>query len=119
MIKTYILDKIRALKAKFGDSRADPRDVASIDGWYEEAKRLLLLDNLKNHDGMKYVTEIYRGDVKKITEKLDKSYSKDLPDVERDRLLDRRDLAQKFLNLFDPVEEDLDKIEELVDKEMN
>lgn len=118
MIKTYILDKIRLLKNKF-NHRADPRDVAAIDGWYEEAKRLLLLDDLKNHDGVKYVIEIFKGDVKRISDKLDKSYSKDLPDIERDRLLDRRELAQKYLSLFEHVESDLDKIEELVDKNTN
>lgn len=119
MIKTYILDKIRQLREKFGDARADVRDVAVIDGWYEEAKKLLILDNLKEHDGIKYVVEVFEGDVKKITEKLDKSYSKDLPDIERDRLLDRRELAQKYLNLFVNVDRDLDALEEVVDKENN
>lgn len=112
-----LLEKIQQLKDKFIKGKADNTDVNVIDGWYEEAKRLMLIQSLKNHDGVKYVIEIFKNEVDKITEKIDKSYSKDLKDTERDRLLDRRDLAQKYLNLFDGVENDLERLEELVDKE--
>lgn len=112
-----LLDKIIALKDRFFKGHADPQDINVIDGWYLEAKRLFLLQSLKGHDGIKYVLEIFRTEVKQITEKIDKSYSKDLKDTERDRLLDRRDLAQKYLNLFDNIEDNLSKLEEQVDKE--
>lgn len=112
-----LLDKIIELRDKFKKGRGDPRDVYSIDGWYEEAKRLMLLQNLKGHGGIKYVIDVFKSEVEKITEKIDKTYSKDLKDTERDRLLDRRDLAQKYLNLFDTIDDDLEKLEELVDKE--
>ncbi len=112
-----LLDKIQQLRDKFIGGRADPQDISVIDGWYDEAKRLFLLQNLKGHDGIKYVLEIFRSEVDKLTEKIDKSYSKDLKDTERDRLLDRRELAQKYLNLFDPIEDELEKLEEQVDRE--
>ena len=112
-----LLDKIQSLKDKFFGSRADPQDISVIASWESEAKRLFLLQSLKGHDGVKYVFEVFKGEVNKINETLNKSYSKDLKDTERDRLLDKRDLAQKYINLFETVEEDLSKLEDVVDRE--
>ena len=92
-------------------------DNSQIDGWIIEAKRLFLLQSLKEHDGIKYLLEIFESEVAKINDNLLKADSKTLSDYERDRLLDRRDLAQKYLNLFLPVEGDLEKLENLVDSE--
>lgn len=112
-----IIEKIQALRQKYVDWRADALDVYVIDGWMEEAKRLMLIKSLKDHDGVKYVFGVFEGEIKKISETLNKSYSKDLKDIERDRLLDKRDLAQKYVNLFKGVDEELDRLEETVDKE--
>lgn len=112
-----LLEKIIELKNKFTQSRADVQDITVIDNWYAEAKRLFLLKSLKDHDGIKYLIDIFKSEVDKITEKIDNSYSKDLSDYERDRLMDRRDLARKYLNLFLGVDDDLEKIESLVDNE--
>lgn len=112
-----LLDKLQALRDKFFGNHADPQDVSVIDSWIEQAKRLLLMDNLKGHDAMKYVLGIFSGEVMKINQRLQNTYSKDMPDIERDRLLDKRNLAQKYLNLFSGVEEELKVLEENVDKE--
>jgi hypothetical protein len=110
-----LIEKILELKKRFINGRADPSDTNTIDGWFEQAKRLMLLKSLKDHDGIKYVLEIFEGEINKINEQLNKSYSKDLKDTERDRLLDKRDLAQKYVSLFKNVEEDIEKIESMVD----
>lgn len=112
-----LLEKLSNLKKRFSSAKGDPQDVNTIVGWEQEAKRLLLLKSLKGHDGVKYILEIFKGEVEKIDEVLRKTYSKDLSDRERDRLLDKKDLAQRYLNLFDGVEEQLEKLEETVDKE--
>lgn len=112
-----LIDKIIELKKRFIDKRGDVDDILVLDGWIEEAKRLILLKSLKDHDGVKYVLEIFEGEVNKINETLYNSYSKDLKDIERDRLLDKRDLAMKYIGLFKNVENDLDKLEDTVDNE--
>lgn len=112
-----LLEKLTQLKNRFFERRGEPQDIGTIDSWISEAKKLFLLNSLKNHDGIKYVLEIFKSEVSKIDSLLSNSYSKDLPDRERDRLLDKRDLAKKYINLFDNIEEKLDKLEELVDKE--
>lgn len=114
-----ILNKIKSLRDRFVGGRASPSDVHVIDGWYEEAKRLMLVKSLKDHDGIKYVLEIFEGEIAKINEALLKSYSKDLRDTERDRLLDKRDLAERYVLLFKGVDEKLDEIENQVDIESN
>lgn len=111
-----LIDKLQALKNRFASFRGTEYDLYQIDGWFEEAKRLMLLKSLKDQDGVKYVLEMLGGDVRKIDEALNKSYSKDLKDIERDRLLDKRDLANKLLQLF-AVEEQLERLEEIVDSE--
>lgn len=112
-----LIEKIVELKKKFTDWRSDAQDVRVIDGWLDEAKKLMLLKSLKEHDGVKYVLEVFEGEINKINETLNKSYSKDLKDTERDRLLDKRDLAQKYVSLFKDIDERLEAIEDIVDKE--
>lgn len=113
------LEKINKLKSFFIIGRADSQDVAVIDSWEGEAKRLFLLKSLKEHDGIKYLLEIFQSEVARINDILKNSYSKDLSDYERDRLLDKRDLAQRYLNILLPVDDDIDKLEEMLDVEIN
>jgi hypothetical protein len=112
-----LIDKIIALKNRFVAGKGIDEDIVTIDGWMEEAKRLMLLKSLKDHDGVKYVLEIFEGEIRKINEALLKSDSKTLSDSERDRLLDKRDLAQKYVGLFVGVEDELERLEDVVDKE--
>lgn len=114
-----LIDKIRELKKKFINGRALSEDVAVISSWEEEAKKLFLLKSLKDHDGIKYVLEIFQSDIKKINEQLNSAYSKDLKDTERDRLLDRRNLCTKYVNLFVDIDSHIELLEQEVDKEIS
>jgi myosin heavy subunit len=111
-----LLNKLQSLKDKFIYWKSDSQDVDIIDGWIKEAKRLLIIKSLKDNDGVAYILDIFNNEINKIDEKLKSNYSKDMPDYERDRLLDRKDLAQKYLNLFKDIDGRLEKIEEEVDK---
>lgn len=114
-----MFEKIEKLLSYFRQNRADAQDIGAIASWEDEAKRLFLIKSLKDHDGIRYVLEIFESEVKKINERLNSAYSKDLPDTERDRLLDKRELAKKYLDLFSGVEEDLDSLEENLDTELS
>src|SRR3990167_10599832 len=117
-MKNALLDKIQQVLQYFTGNRADQSQVGVIENWMDEAKRLLLIDHIAQFDGTKYVREVFENEVESINSTLQNSYSKDLPDLERDRLLDRRELARKYLDLFSETEERLAKIEEDVDNEM-
>lgn len=95
----------------------DPQDTSAIDSWIGEAKRLMLLKSLFGHDGVKFVYDIFNSEIKKINEALLKSDSKSISDVERDRMIDKRDLAEKYVNLFTNLDEQIEKLEEVVDNE--
>ena len=110
-----LLDKLNDLRNQFLGSRADNQDVAEIEGWIDSAKRLFILKSLKDHDGIKYVLAIFQSEIESINNQLLKADSKILSDYQRDRLLDKRELAQKYLDLFIPVEGRLEDLEKKVD----
>ncbi len=110
-----ILTKIENLIKYFKGSRADAVDVAALDNWLSVAKRLLLLKSLAEHDGVKYVLEVFQSEVAAINARLVSEDSTKLSEKQRDRLLDRRELAQKYLDLFLPVDKELEQLEEAVD----
>lgn len=112
-----ILEKIQQLLSYFRENKADARDIDSIKNWEDEAKRLFLLKSLKDHDGIKYLLEIFQGEVNEINNSL--LNKRQMFEDERYRLLDQRELAQKYLNLFLPVEDELDKLEETLDNEIS
>lgn len=114
-----LLDKILELKSYFGGNKhTDPQDISVIDSWMSKAKELFLKKSLLDHDGIKYVLEIFEGEVKSIDDRLLNEDSTKMPDKERDRLLDRRALAQKYLDLFLTLESDLETLEGQVDNEL-
>lgn len=114
-----LLSKLSELKNFFVGKKADLQDVRLLDGWISQAKKLLLIKSLAEHDGIKYVIDIFQAEVDAINRTLIGSDSKVLPDYERDRLIDRRDLAKKYLDLFLPVDNLLEKLENDVDTELN
>lgn len=111
-----LLDKITQLKDYFLGKRADSQDVSVIDSWMAEAKRLLILKSLKDHDGIKFVLKIFLKDIKDINETL--LTNRSLKDDERLRLMDKRALAQQYLDLFTPIDYQLEQLEQKVDSEL-
>jgi len=110
-----LLDKIRGLLSRFNNGFEE--DKKTIEYWYEEAQQLLVLDGIKQLGGIKYLIDILTTEVKEINRKLANNYSQELPDKQRDRLLDKRDMYLKFLNLFE-VEERIKDLEDRVDSEL-
>ena len=109
-----LLDKLLELKNKWTAGRADDDVLVVVDSWIERAKYLLLLNSLKDHDGIKYVLEIFQSEIDKINNQL--LNQRDMGQDERYRLLDQRALAQKYLDLFNPIDSELEEIENKVDE---
>lgn len=110
-----LIEKIWSLRDWFGDNRGEGQDLNTISNWEAEAKRLFLIRSLKDHDGIKYVLAIFTDEIKTINDQL--LNKRQMLEDERYRLLDRRDLALKYLGLFQ-VETRLEQIEEIVDEEI-
>ncbi len=114
----YIIEKIEQLKARYQQNKGDAQDVEQIDAWMGEARRLILLDHLAGHAGIRYIREVFQSDVESINAALLVSTSKELPDIERDRMIDRRTLAEKYLGLFVNLDEQISALEATVDSEL-
>lgn len=113
-----LFDKILKLKDRFLTKRGNPDDVPIIDSWLVEAEKLLLSKSLAEHDGVKFIIEAFTREVEGINKMLLADDSSKLPDYDRDRLLDRRDLANVYLNLFLNLDDKIAKMEDSVDKEL-
>jgi hypothetical protein len=102
-----LLAKIGEAKAKF----LDPEDQRTISGWEEQAKRHLITTSLKGHKGVEMILANYRKDISEMNALLLNAKSKDMSDLERDRILDRRAMYEKFVRIFDDAEKAIANIE--------
>ena len=91
-----ILEKINKAKAKY----LDPQDQKRIFSWEDQVKRAFLVNSLKEHEGIQIILKKFEEDIKEIDNILIEAKSKDLTDLERDRLIDRKTLYKEFLKFF-------------------
>lgn len=111
MDKTNIIKSIEEAKAKFLDSH----DQGVIDGWYSEAKRLLFLDDLKGHKGVKLILETFTKDIEDINLLLIEATSFMMCDRNRDLLIEKRNMYRKFVGLFQDADKGLENIKSEMD----
>ena len=107
-----ILDKILELRNKFKDHS----DQKRIESWESKAKKDLLILSLKDHSGFKFIFDNLARDIHNMNEQLNKLDSVKLPDCDRDRMIDKRDLYKKFLDIFIDAEKELRNVEKQVEE---
>lgn len=111
-----LLQKLDRLKKAFQEG--DDSSQWTIGEWEEQAKTALLKDNLLEHDGVKMIVSHITQEVADINEVLISTSSKDLPDTDRDRLLDIKKFYSWFLTFFSEAKEDIKRIEKNVDNNL-
>lgn len=104
------LDRIR-LKL-IGTDRDDHLEI--FNDWTKQATKALLLLDLKEHDGFKQIMTEMAGWIDVIDETLKTANSRDLPDKDRDLLLERKKFMVDFLEIFSVSEQDLKNVEKEV-----
>ena len=112
--KEQLLLRIDNLLKEFSDP-AFPDDVEAIKSWKSEVKRAIIIDDLKEHEGIKMIVEFIDKEILDIDLVLTNAYSDKCPDKVRDRLLDKKQLYLNFLELF-PDEVEIQQIEKEVKK---
>ena len=105
-----LLKKITEAKAKF----LQTEDQNVISSWEAEAKRHLMTVSLKGHKGIELILENYKKDIADMNEVL--LTDRALTESDRVRLLDRREMYEKFIRIFDDAEKGLEKIEKEVEE---
>lgn len=104
------LDRIRV--KLIGTDRDDHLEI--FNDWQKLANKALLLMDLKNHDGFKQIIAEMSEWIGVIDETLKTANSRDLPDKDRDILLERKRFMVDFLEIFSVSEQDLKNVEKEV-----
>jgi hypothetical protein len=112
-----LLEKLDQLRQKF-DSPAYKDDPDTINAWDKEAKRAMLVGDLKSHEGIKMIVDKLANDIAEINVLLSTARSDKFSDATRDRVLDKKELYLWFLGLFPGAEKRLREIEKMVDENL-
>ena len=115
--QTKLLKKVGHFRKIYAGS-SDPSNHEQIAEWESDVKQAILLDNLQAHDGIKLILKRLLTDIKHIDAKLLTFDSTQLPDKERDRLLDKKELYQSFTLLFVDSEKKLVEIDKEMDEKL-
>lgn len=111
-----LLKKLDNLLSKYTDPTYSD-DPESIRGWRKELQRAMIKKDLKKHEGILLIIEKLRVDLVEMDILLKTQSSEKLPDIKRDRLLDRKDLYIWFLGLFSNIDKEIASIEKKVKEE--
>lgn len=105
-----LLEQISEAKKKFLNS--DPVDKQVIEGWEAEAKRHLMTQSLRGNKGVEMILENYQKDIASMNDIL--LNDRTLTDLQRISLLDRREMYEKFIRIFNDAEAGIKKLEKEV-----
>lgn len=114
MQSPILLDKLQAAKQRF----LDPQDQFKIDGWIKDAQNFLIVDSLKDHNGIKLILENFKNDIDQMNDLLLNADSKALSDADRNRIIDKRNLYRRFIQFFTDAETGIAAIETSVDENL-
>lgn len=111
-----ILAKIQQLRDKF--LNADISDHRMIDDWEARAKKALITNSLKKHEGILMIIEKIKEDIKDINDVLVTAKSNELSDSERNSLIDVKKFYKWFLQLFTDSREVLESIDKEIEDQL-
>jgi len=85
--------------------------------WEDKVKQLILLDNLKEHAGIRIILDKFRPDIEEMNTLLQTAKSETLSDFQRDLVIERKELYEWFINLFQNLDKESKEVEKSVKKE--
>jgi len=105
-----ILDKLKFLREKLGQN-AEESSLAELTLWEKQIKEAMIMEDLRQHEGVKKLLEGANGWLKKFDIEL--STNQQLTQAERDRFFDRKEMFIWLIGLFDTnylssIEKDID-----------
>ena len=109
-----LLKKLELLKIKITDQSSQ----REIFGWEDQARNYLVVLSLKENKGIKIIFDRFASELLNIRELLLNADSKLLSENQRDRVLDRKAMYERFLSLFADSEKGLADLEKKVDNEI-
>ncbi len=109
------LDRIDKLIKKFAEPGCE-EDLNIVFGWKDMFSDAVIVEDLSEHDGIKIVLREMKKEIGEINELLVSADSDMLPDRKRDRMIDRKDLYEKFIKVFEDSKYRINKIKEEVEE---
>lgn len=97
------LTRIQQLKARFTDP-AFKQDAEQIQQWERDLKNLIAREKLLENESLIIIIKKLAQEISDMKELLNTADSNQLPDKDRDRVLDRKNLYLQFIALFDAKE---------------
>jgi len=112
--ENILLKKIQDAKIKYTEGTSQEEII----GWEKQCKKFLQVLSVKDNKGIQMVLEKFTIELKEIDELLLNADSKLLSTEERDRVLDRKVMYSRFLDMFADAETGLVALEKKVDEDI-
>ncbi len=109
------LDRIDKLIKKFSEPGCE-EDLNIVFGWKDMFSDAVIIEDLSEHDGIRIALREMKKEIGEINELLVSADSDMLPDRKRDRVIDRKDLYEKFIKVFEDSKYRINKIKEEVEE---
>lgn len=110
---SIIDSKIKELRKEF----LEPEDKATIKAWEKDFKREILKLELKKNDAIKMLINEMKEKIERVNNLL--VSDRNLTEKERDKLFERRDSYEWFLNIFSSAENRIKTIEIEIDNNLS
>lgn len=111
-MKNDILVDFAALCQKFEGAR----DLQEIKAWEKDIHKYLFLSSLAGNAGIKILLDPMKARIEEIKQSLLESDSRTLPDCDRNRIIDERNMIRNFV---DSIENAPKRLEEFHDRILN
>lgn len=112
---TGILQNINELRQRLVGNE-DHQEIVS--DWEAQAKRLLIMNNLQEHEGVKMIIDQVKDDIGKMEHRLKTEKSDALSDTQRDALIDVIAYLTWFVSIFTTTQSELDELSQSVENEL-
>lgn len=113
--KQQLLERVDILLQGFVENGAETGDVEQIKAWHKKIQDLQLIEDLKEHEGVKIFLSGARSMfLEGIVSALQNKDSQELSDTKRDAMLMTRDFIIWILSLFSDIDTEIEQIEKMV-----
>jgi hypothetical protein len=113
-----LLERIDAIYLKMQNPEF-PGDLVEIKIKRDKLYRMILLSDLRGHEGLNELLKEFTEEIGNINDRLLNENSNKLTDKERDRLIDKRELYADFILYLSYQEKDLEDIEKWISDQEN
>jgi hypothetical protein len=107
-----LLNNLQKLQAKYTESSSQK----TLQDWEKRVTDALIVDSLKEHEGIKIILDTYKKEIEDINNIL--LHSEEITEPQRLRIMDKRAMRQRFLSYFEQTKQIIESVEKLVEEQL-